>query len=106
MERFEIKTKIGRDINIGYSDLKNAALVIRSINHKLRQRIIEILEYYGKMMVTDIYTKLRLEQAIISQNLAILRKSGVVIAQRQGKFIYYSLDKLRLEQIRKLVESF
>jgi len=55
--------------------------------------------------VTDIYIKLRLEQSVASQHLAILRRAGVVITERQGKFIYYSLDKDRLAQISKLVED-
>jgi len=46
-----------------------------------------------------------LEQSVASQHLAILRRAGVVITERQGKFIYYSLDKDRLNQISKLVED-
>jgi len=48
---------------------------------------------------------LRLEQSVASQHLAILRRAGVVITDRQGKFIYYSLDRGRLTQINKLVEE-
>ena len=43
------------------------------------------------MTVTDIYVKLRLEQSVASQHLAILRKAGVVQTERDGKFIFYSL---------------
>jgi DNA-binding transcriptional ArsR family regulator len=57
------------------------------------------------MTVTDIYIKLRLEQSVASQHLAILRRAGVVLTERQGKFIYYSLDKDRLSQISQLVEE-
>jgi DNA-binding transcriptional ArsR family regulator len=49
--------------------------------------------------------KLRLEQSVASQHLAILRRSGVVVTERMGKFIYYTLDKERLNQISKLVEE-
>jgi DNA-binding transcriptional ArsR family regulator len=57
------------------------------------------------MTVTDIYIKLRLEQSVASQHLAILRRAGVVLTERQGKFIYYSLDNDRLVQISNLVEE-
>jgi len=57
------------------------------------------------MTVTDIYIKLRLEQSVASQHLAILRKAGVVQTDRQGKYIYYSLDGERLTQISRLVEE-
>jgi DNA-binding transcriptional ArsR family regulator len=57
------------------------------------------------MTVTELYVKLRLEQSVASQHLAILRRSGVVITERHGKFIYYALDKERLNQISRLVEE-
>ncbi len=93
------------NIQLDYAELRKAVLVLRAINHKLRQRIIDLLEEHGSMTVTDIYIKLRLEQSVASQHLAILRRAGVVITERQGKFINYSLDKDRLAQISRLVEE-
>ncbi len=93
------------EVQLDYADLRKAVLVLRAVNHKLRQRIIDLLEESDTMTVTDIYIKLRLEQSVASQHLAILRRAGVVITERQGKFIYYSLDPARLEQISKLVED-
>jgi DNA-binding transcriptional ArsR family regulator len=95
----------GREIQLDYADLRKAVLVLRAVNHKLRQRIIDLLEDSDTMTVTDIYIKLRLEQSVASQHLAILRRAGVVLTERQGKFIYYSLDKGRLDQISQLVED-
>jgi DNA-binding transcriptional ArsR family regulator len=93
------------EIRLDYADLRKAVLVLRAVNHKLRQRIIDLLEESQTMTVTDIYIKLRLEQSVASQHLAILRRAGVVLTERQGKFIYYSLDTDRLDQISKLVED-
>jgi DNA-binding transcriptional ArsR family regulator len=67
--------------------------------------VIDLLEENGSMTVTDIYIKLRLEQSVASQHLAILRRAGVVLTDRQGKFIFYSLDKDRFAQIMRLVEE-
>jgi DNA-binding transcriptional ArsR family regulator len=94
-----------KDILLDYAELRKAVLVLRAVNHKLRQRIIDLLEVGESMTVTDIYIKLRLEQSVASQHLAILRRAGVVKTERQGKFIYYSLDKDRLAQISRLVEE-
>lgn len=82
-------------------NLRRAVLVLRAVNHRLRQRMIDLLIDSGGIMVTDIYIKLRLEQSIASQHLAILRRAGVLVTKKQGKFIYYSLDKDRLRQIKK-----
>jgi DNA-binding transcriptional ArsR family regulator len=97
--------KGSQDIVLDYSELRKAALVLRSVNHKLRQRIIELLEETDRMTVTDIYVKMRLEQSVASQHLAILRKSGVVVTERNGKFIYYTLNRNRISQISELVEE-
>jgi len=98
--------KMGKkDILLNYAELRKAVLVLRAVNHKLRQRIINLLEENTAMTVTDIYIKLRLEQSVASQHLAILRRAGVVSTERQGKYIYYSLDKERLKQINRLVEE-
>lgn len=93
------------DIELDYAELRKAVLVLRAVNHKLRQSIIDLLEENERMTVTDIYIKLRLEQSVASQHLAILRRAGVVLTERQGKFIYYGIDKTRLSQISRLVEE-
>lgn len=97
--------KAGKELQLDYADLRKAVLVLRAVNHKLRQRIIDLLEDGDTLTVTDIYIKLRLEQSVASQHLAILRRAGVVKTERQGKYIYYSLDKERLGQISNLVED-
>jgi len=94
-----------QDVPLDYAKLRKAVLVLRAVNHKLRQRIIDVLDESDALTVTDIYIKLRLEQSVASQHLAILRRAGVVKTDRQGKFIHYMLDKDRLIQIFKLVED-
>jgi len=94
-----------KPIELDYAELRKAVLVLRAVNHKLRQRMINLLEESNRMTVTDIYIKLRIEQSVASQHLAILRRSGVVVTEREGKFIYYSIDSERLHQINKLVDE-
>ena len=94
-----------KTIELDYLELRKAVLVLRAVNHELRQQIIKLLEEKGNLSVTDIYVHLRLEQSVASQHLAILRRAGVVKTDRQGKFILYSLDAERLSQISRLVEE-
>ena len=86
-------------LKINYLNLKKAALVLRSMNHKLRQQILALIESEKKITVTEIYVRLRLEQSVASQHLAILRRSGIVVTQRDGKFIYYTVNYKRIEEI-------
>lgn len=89
------------EVKIDIVQLKKAALVYRAINHKLRQQIIKFINQHGTITVTQIYVKLRLEQSVASQHLAILRKAGFVTTERDGKFIYYSVNHDRLAEVHK-----
>ncbi len=93
----------GEQNRMDYVVIKNAAMTLRSINHKLRQQILKLLEENKRMNVTDIYVKLRLEQSVASQHLAILRRSNIVLTERMGKEIYYSLHNNRIEQVSSFV---
>lgn len=94
-----------KNIELDYTVLRSAVLVLRAVNHDLRRQMIKLLEDNQKMTVTDIYIKLRLEQSVASQHLAILRKAGVVITERAGKFVYYTLNKSRIAEIVDLIED-
>ena len=93
------------ELKIDVIQLKKAALVFRAINHKLRQQILRFIHQNGKITVTQIYVKLRLEQSVASQHLAILRKAGFVSTERDGKFIYYSVNNDRLGQVHSIVQD-
>ena len=92
-------------IKVDFLHTKKAALILRSINHKLRKQIIKLLDDHQKMTVTEIYVKLRLEQSVASQHLAILRRAGIVSTTRDGKFIFYSVNYARLNEVVGFVES-
>ena len=95
----------GTPISINLLSIKKAALVLRAINHKLRQQILKQIDEQGKITVTELYVKLRLEQSVASQHLAILRKAGFVKTERNGKFIYYSVNTNRLQEINQMVNN-
>jgi DNA-binding transcriptional ArsR family regulator len=84
---------------------KKAAMILRALNHKLRQQIVKLIDEHQKMTVTEIYVKLRLEQSVASQHLAILRRAGIVVTTREGKFIFYTVDYSRLDQVNQFVEQ-
>jgi DNA-binding transcriptional ArsR family regulator len=94
-----------KPLKIDFINLKKAAMILRALNHKLRQQIIKLLDENKKLTVTEIYIQLRLEQSVASQHLAILRRAGVVRTEREGKFIYYTVGHDRLRQITKCADE-
>jgi DNA-binding transcriptional ArsR family regulator len=80
-------------------------MILRALNHKLRQQLLHLLDEHKKVTVTEIYVKLRLEQSVVSQHLAIMRRAGIVSTKREGKFIYYSVNYNRIKEISNFVEE-
>lgn len=92
-------------IVVGAVNLKTSAHIIRALNHKLRQQILKVIEDNKKITVTEIYVKLRLEQSVASQHLAILRAAEIVNTTRDGKFIYYTINRARLAEVAKIIDT-
>lgn len=91
--------------NMDYLKIKKAALVLRALNHKLRQLILKTVDEHKRITVTEIYVKLRLEQSVASQHLAILRKAEIVNTVREGKFIFYTINENRIADINRFVKE-
>jgi DNA-binding transcriptional ArsR family regulator len=74
---------------------------VRALYHPLRQSVLMLINDNGnRMNVTEIYVKLRIEQSVASQHLAILRNEGFVNTEREGKTIWYSVNE---ESIKSFV---
>ena len=92
-------------VKVDFVSLKKGAMILRALNHKLRQQIVKLIDEKKKITVTEIYIQLRLEQSVASQHLAILRRAGIVKTDCDGKFIYYSINTDRVTQIMKCVDD-
>lgn len=90
-----------RHLNIQVVQLKKSSLVIRAINHPLRQQMLQLLYSNGQLTVTELYHHFGLEQSVASQHLALLRRAGFVDTAREGKYIHYSVNEQRLEQVHR-----
>lgn len=92
-------------LKLDFLRLKKSAMILRALNHKLRQQLLKLIDEQQKITVTEIYINLRLEQSVVSQHLAILRRAGIVATKREGKFIFYSLNYRRLQEINSFIEQ-
>ncbi len=102
---FNLKDVPGEEVVLDTLAVKKAALILRAFNHKLRQQILKLVDTQEKVTVTEIYVKLRIEQSVASQHLAILRKADFVKTERDGKFIYYTVNAARMKELKKFVED-
>lgn len=93
------------ELKIDILRIKKASINVRAINHKLRQVILKLIGERDNITVTEIFLHLRLEQSVASQHLAILRKAGYVKTKREGKFIYYSVNRQKILEFNKFVDD-
>jgi len=93
-------------VTINNEKLQVSSEVLRALAHPLRMKILEFIDKHKTINVNKIYNTLKLEQSITSQHLRILRLAGIVITSREGKFIHYSIDYSKIQNVLKAVDSF
>jgi DNA-binding transcriptional ArsR family regulator len=72
--------------------LERVAPVIRTAAHPLRLRILDYLRREGgPRSVTQIIEAAGANQAVVSQQLRLLRDQGLLSARREGSFVLYDI---------------
>ena len=69
---------------------KKDATILKSLGHPVRLKILATLDSHD-CNVKNIWECLGLEQCVVSQHLAILKKNGIIIGRRRGAEMHYSI---------------
>ena len=96
-----MNAKLDLDANL----FEEGTRLMRAINHELRQQKLHLIHKKGRVTVNELKNALNLEQSAASLHLAILRKEELVIAEREGQSIYYSINYKRLEKVQALLKE-
>ncbi|MEU6682783.1 metalloregulator ArsR/SmtB family transcription factor [Streptomyces sp. NPDC046832] len=62
----------------------------RMLGHPVRIRVLELLQN-GPVPVRDLLSEIEIEPSSLSQQLAVLRRSGIVVSLREGATVSYAL---------------
>ena len=73
---------------------------LRAAAHPVRLRILDLLKG-GELNVGEIETASGIGQPTLSQQLAILRKAGLVETRKEAKLVFYRRDESRLAALAK-----
>jgi ArsR family transcriptional regulator len=77
---------------IDMKTLERVAPVIRNAAHPLRLRILDYLQREGEpRTVSQIIEAAGAGQAVVSQQLRILKDQGILSARREGNYILYDI---------------
>jgi len=79
--------------------------IFQALSDKSRRKILEILKDKD-MTVGEIGKRFDFTAATLSHHLDILKRANLVITERKGQFIEYSLNTSVFEEVTKIVISF
>ena len=96
--------KEGHGVATDVARAEQVADILKAVAHPLRLRIVAIL-CEGEMQVNALAERLGASQAIVSQQLRILRMHRLVVAVRQQGHASYRLLEPRLRDLVSCVEG-
>lgn len=70
----------------------------RTLGHPTRIRALELLGERERA-VSELLAEIGVEPASLSQQLAVLRKAGLVMTRKDGNAVYYSLTSPRVADL-------
>lgn len=82
-------------MSVNYEDI---AKKLKVISDPKRLKIIDMLSC-DELCACEILEKFDISQPTLSHDMRKLEEAGLVTSEREGKNIYYSLDKASLDEI-------
>lgn len=77
----------------------------KSLAEETRLKSLLLISQHRELCVCDLMTALSLSQPKISRHLAELRKNGLVIGERRGKWVYYQINPQLPSWMRQILIS-
>jgi ArsR family transcriptional regulator len=92
----------GQSSPLGASEASALATSFAALADPVRLRIVSILAAAdeGEVCVCELVAPLGKSQPTVSHHMKILSDAGLVHGRRRGKWVWYSLDRQRLDEIR------
>lgn len=85
--------------------MKDYVRVFKALADENRLKVLELLKE-GEQCACDILNKLEITQPTLSHHMKILADSGIVKARKQGKWVYYSINKIMYADLVKELSVF
>ena len=88
--------------------MKNKELIaaIGVIAEPMRIQILRIIAAEGEMCAKDILPAFNITQPTLSHHMAVLEECGVVVVRREGRCVYYSLNRETFLAINEFFRGF
>jgi ArsR family transcriptional regulator, arsenate/arsenite/antimonite-responsive transcriptional repressor len=109
----KIERSIYLDLQVGTMTDKHLILALKAIADPARIKILRLLKAKGQcsigkgvgMCACDVQDHVRLSQPTISHHMAILRKAGLVVAEKHGLWMWYRRDEDSIKKLGKALNT-
>ncbi|MGP6175002.1 ArsR/SmtB family transcription factor [Corynebacterium sp. A21] len=81
------------------------ANLFKGLAHPYRIRVLEILAATPQVSVSEILADMGLEASHLSQHLAVLRRYGMVVSERQANVVNYRLAYPQVADLLKVARE-
>ena len=81
-----------------FPEMGNAARVFHALSDETRLEIVRLLSH-GERCVCELQDALEAAQSRLSFHLKTLKEAGVVSDRREGRWVYYALNRDALAEI-------
>lgn len=78
--------------------------LFRTLGHPVRIRVLELLQE-GPLPVRDLLTEIGIEPSNLSQQLAVLRRAGLVVSTRDGSTVLYTMSTPDVADLMRAARS-
>ncbi|WP_344048840.1 metalloregulator ArsR/SmtB family transcription factor [Streptomyces thermoalcalitolerans] len=76
----------------------------KTLGHPARIRVLELLSE-REHAVSEMLPEVGIEPAALSQQLAVLRRAGLVVSRKQGSTVHYSLTDPHVAELLRVART-
>jgi DNA-binding transcriptional ArsR family regulator len=76
----------------------------KTLGHPVRIRVLELLSV-REHAVSELLAAIEIEPANLSQQLAVLRRAGLVTTRKEGATVHYSLTNSEVSDLMRVARS-
>jgi ArsR family transcriptional regulator len=85
-------------------DVPRAAALFHALSDEIRLEVVRLL-LDGEQCVCDLMSSLDMAQSKLSWHLKTLKDAGIITDRREGRWVYYSLNREALVEARGIIDA-
>ncbi len=85
-------------------DVARAAALFHALSDETRLEVIQLL-LDGEQCVCDLMSALDMAQSKLSWHLKTLKDAAIITDRREGRWVYYSLNRDALSEARSIIDA-